>query len=83
VSNYRKIEIWGVRAFIVKETEFEMLVAARMSLIPIGVEAWRAGNGWGMVWLELPAGFHRQDQPLDPAPEIGSLPEGIDPEEDG
>ena len=48
MSNYRKIEIWGVRFFIIKETEFEILVAARMSLIPIGVERHRT-IAWAMA----------------------------------
>jgi hypothetical protein len=82
VSDYRKIFIWGVRFYIVRETEFEMLVAARMSLIPVGVVVGRAGNGWGVLWLELPAGFHRQEQPEDHL--NGSLQaEGMPPDEDG
>jgi hypothetical protein len=64
-----------------------MLVAARMSLIPVGVEARRAGNGWGVVWVELPAGFHREWVPGNvttfPAQEIGSDPEGMPPDEEG
>jgi hypothetical protein len=87
VSSYRKIEIWGVRFFVIKETEFEILVAARMSLIPIGVVAGRAGNGWGVLWLELPAGFHRPEQPeeiLFSGQEIGSeAAAGMPPDEDG
>jgi hypothetical protein len=84
---YRKIEIWGIRFFVVMETEFEMLVAARMSLIPLGVEARRAGNGWGVVWVELPAGFHRpwpEEGFIFSGQEIGSeAAAGIAPEEDG
>jgi hypothetical protein len=80
-SAYRKIQIWGVRFYVVKETEHEMLVAARMSLIPVGVVAGRAGNGWGVLWLELPAGFHRQEHD---GREIGSeTVVGIATEEDG
>jgi hypothetical protein len=77
---YRKIEIWGVRFFVIKETEFEMLVAARMSLIPAGVVAGRAGNGWGVLWLELPAGFHRPEQPDG---ESGSELSGMPTDEEG
>jgi hypothetical protein len=84
---YRKIELWGVRFFVVRETEHEMLVAARMSLIPFGVEARKAGAGWGVLWLELPSGFHRPDYPaehLDPLdPASWSTDAGIDSEEDG
>jgi hypothetical protein len=85
VSNYRKIQIWGIRFFVIKETELAMLVAARMSLIPVGVEAHQAGNGWGVVWLELPASFAQPEQP-DPfsGQETGTLPAaGIALEEDG
>lgn len=85
MSNYRKIEIWGVWFFVIKETDLAILVAARMSLIPIGVEARRAGNGWGVVWLELPASFDQAEHPNDGyEPDIGSLGgEGIAPDEDG
>ena len=74
MSDYRKIQIWGVRFFVVKETDLAMLVAARMSLIPVGIEAWRSGSGWGLVWIELPASFDQPQASLDPGPEIGSLP---------
>jgi hypothetical protein len=83
MSDYRKIWIWGIRFYIVRETEHEMLVAARMSLIPIGVVAGRAGNGWGVLWLELPAGLERHEQPEVSDQESGSELPGMPPDEDG
>jgi hypothetical protein len=87
MSDYRKIWIWDIRFYIVRETELEMLVAARMSLIPVGVVARMASNGWGVLWIELPAGFHRQEQPdalIFSGQEIGSeAAAGIAPDEDG
>jgi len=61
VSEYRKVWRWGVRMFVLRETETEMVLAARLGLVPIGVEARRGPGGWAVFWVELPAGFDRPE----------------------
>ncbi len=65
MSEYRKVWRWGVRMFVVRESDTEMMLAARLSLVPIGVEARRVGGGWAVFWVELPAGFHRPEARVD------------------
>ena len=65
MSQYRKIWRWGVRMFVLLETETEMILAARLSLVPIGVEARREPGGWAVFWVELPAGFDRPEARID------------------
>jgi hypothetical protein len=47
MSEYRKVVLWGVRFYVIRETELEMHVSARLSLIPIGVPVPAgASSGW-------------------------------------
>jgi hypothetical protein len=65
----RKLNPWGPVMHVAQgegiylETEFEMIVAVRLSQVPIGVEVLDVRGAWTWLWLELPAGFHRPDQP--------------------
>ena len=88
----RKLNPWGPAMYVAQgerdgnqiyyATEFEMIVAVRLNLVPIGVEILGAGNGWAWVKLELPAGFARpEDGEIAHEPDLDMA--GMSPGEDG
>jgi hypothetical protein len=84
----RRINPWGPAMHVMRDwadergVVLEMVVAVRISLVPIGVDIVHIGGGWAFVWMELPAGFHRTEathggEVVDPAAFEG-LDEGED-----
>jgi hypothetical protein len=88
----RKLNPWGPTMYVMQgeqqgrsfyyDSEFEMIVAVRLNLVPVGVEILGASNGWAWINLEKPAGFHRPDS-QGPAPAELADPEGMPSDEDG
>lgn len=50
---YEKRFLWGVRFLVMSERDGVGLYAARVGRIPVGVPYHYAGNGWGVVDVEL------------------------------
>ena len=84
----RKLNTWGPAMYVAQgngcylDHDYEMIVAVRLNLVPIGVEILGARNGWAWINLEKPAGFHRPDS-QGPASVILADPEGMPPNEEG